>query len=311
MSRWQEGRLFAESEGITAPNGSAVYMRGFGGANVYCIDSGVQRLRAVAQDGSILQLKVSCGFPPPDEACEAIAAMAETGAPQEGYQIYRAQGSGSLRRARADKENTMKRLMFLMILCFAVTPAAASPKDAKTEPSKASVTKMKPFGVELGAPLPGGFAKKHRCEVVESGMFCEKAPKMLSQMDGYVVMKGDGGLVLGAVGLARLDDDVYGTKSRTAFKDLRKAIEGKYGEPKVLNDYLRVGSIWSEPQDWRMAVLKNERVLSAVWDVNGCRILLSVTGREGRWLQMKLAYAKVDLLEKAVKKDEAAKASAL
>jgi hypothetical protein len=31
-------------------------------------------------------------------------------------------------------------------------------------------------------------------------------------------------------------------------------------------DFLRAGSIWKEPEDWMMGLLKDERTLVAVWE---------------------------------------------
>ncbi len=57
----------------------------------------------------------------------------------------------------------------------------------------------------------------------------------------------------------------YGEEIKSAFKTICDALTTKYGPPKN-GDFLKSGSIWNEPRDWTMGLLKKERELFAVWD---------------------------------------------
>jgi hypothetical protein len=58
----------------------------------------------------------------------------------------------------------------------------------------------------------------------------------------------------------------FGEAVHDAFIEIRDAISRTYGQPKFTADHVKAGSIWHEPEDWMMGLLKEERVLSAVWD---------------------------------------------
>ena len=62
-----------------------------------------------------------------------------------------------------------------------------------------------------------------------------------------------------------IDSSSYGTELESKFKDLISAMTGKYGSPGKNYDFLRSGSIWNEPKDWMMGLLKKERTLTAFW----------------------------------------------
>ena len=61
------------------------------------------------------------------------------------------------------------------------------------------------------------------------------------------------------------EDDRYGAATRAAFERLQGSLERKYGSFKNY-DYLKAGSIWKDPQDFHMAILKKERSLTTFWD---------------------------------------------
>ncbi|MEI6873548.1 MAG: hypothetical protein WCL50_00300 [Spirochaetota bacterium] len=57
----------------------------------------------------------------------------------------------------------------------------------------------------------------------------------------------------------------YGLSIQTAFDNLKASIEKAYG-PSKSEDLLMSKSIWNEPRDWMMGLLKKERYLDADWD---------------------------------------------
>jgi hypothetical protein len=58
----------------------------------------------------------------------------------------------------------------------------------------------------------------------------------------------------------------FGEAVRTSFDELRDAVSQTYGKPGKSIDFVRTGSIWHEPEDFMMGLLKEERNLAVMWD---------------------------------------------
>lgn len=70
---------------------------------------------------------------------------------------------------------------------------------------------------------------------------------------------------------------VYGDSVKDGFGTLFDALSSKYGKSGKY-DFLRNGSIWDEPRDWTMALLKEERRLAAFWSTeNGSELPNEIT----------------------------------
>lgn len=59
--------------------------------------------------------------------------------------------------------------------------------------------------------------------------------------------------------------NTYGEGVRRKYASLLAALEARYGAHKKF-DFLRAGSIWDEPRDWMMGLLREERTLATYWD---------------------------------------------
>jgi len=57
---------------------------------------------------------------------------------------------------------------------------------------------------------------------------------------------------------------VYGEAIKDEFDKIKNQISISYGQSKDY-DLVKTGSIWDEPKDWMMALLKEERILDAFW----------------------------------------------
>jgi len=75
-------------------------------------------------------------------------------------------------------------------------------------------------------------------------------------------------------GLFRIDaitppirTDIYGDNIKGRYEDTKDSLTKKYGFCRSF-DYLKDGSIWNEPKDFTMALLKSEYLLGAIWDRN-------------------------------------------
>lgn len=62
-----------------------------------------------------------------------------------------------------------------------------------------------------------------------------------------------------------IDTDSYGLKLQSTFDDLKKSLDSLYGNGEE-TDILLSGSIWKNPNDWMMGLIKQERFLSAKWN---------------------------------------------
>ncbi len=62
-----------------------------------------------------------------------------------------------------------------------------------------------------------------------------------------------------------IDSNAYGTELEGRYKDLLAAVKLKYGAPAREFNFIAGGSIWREPRDWMMSLLKTERKLIAFW----------------------------------------------
>jgi len=62
-----------------------------------------------------------------------------------------------------------------------------------------------------------------------------------------------------------ISSNSFGEAVEAKFDDLFEALTNKYGNSKKF-DFLRSGSIWDEPEDWMMGLVKDDRTLVAYWD---------------------------------------------
>jgi hypothetical protein len=65
---------------------------------------------------------------------------------------------------------------------------------------------------------------------------------------------------------SNISSDSYGSTLRQQYNLLEDSLSRKYGEGKKF-DYLKSGSIWDEPRDFMMGLVKDERVLVTYWTV--------------------------------------------
>lgn len=121
-----------------------------------------------------------------------------------------------------------------------------------------------PFGLKMGMSIdqidPDAIEAKPGIYIVT------KVPKPHSAFDRYVVRVGpETGLFwIKALG-GNLDTDSFGIDLRFQFYKMKEKLEKVYGEC-VIRDELFHGSIWNDPNDFMMSLLKGERILACLWD---------------------------------------------
>ncbi len=60
---------------------------------------------------------------------------------------------------------------------------------------------------------------------------------------------------------------VFGSELKSEYMALKAALTEKYGKPRSDFDFVRQGSLWTDPEDWMMGLAKKERRLAAFWNV--------------------------------------------
>lgn len=129
-----------------------------------------------------------------------------------------------------------------------------------------SVAQAGPLGLDMGMSFK---ALNMQLKLKKEGKYTYSAkslPKGHSEFDEYRL------LISPKHGLCKLSafkdvsTSVYGTELHSEFEHLERTLTSKYGQGKKF-DFLRNGSIWKEPRDWMMGLLKDERFLMTVWEL--------------------------------------------
>ena len=133
-----------------------------------------------------------------------------------------------------------------------------------------------PFGLERGMTkaqiiaLVGKDAVARDVTAPTGGttLLLSTVPKPYKEFQRYVlkVSPTDGLLSIIAIGSA-LDTSSDGEELRSHYTDLKSALEATYLKPTSDFDFLKSGSIWSEPSDFMMSLQKRDRTLSTFWTV--------------------------------------------
>jgi len=118
------------------------------------------------------------------------------------------------------------------------------------------------FGLKMGMKL--NQIDKHARKISDT-LYEVKVPKPHSLFESYIVqISPTKGLYwIKAIG-KDIDTSVYGTELKSSFDNLEQKLLKIYGKNKRL-DFLSHDSIWSEPKDWMMGLLKKERTLASYW----------------------------------------------
>jgi len=121
-----------------------------------------------------------------------------------------------------------------------------------------------PFGLEKGMSLKeiGGKSEK-----IGHGVYkLSSVPKPHSAFEAYIVkVAPKGGLCwIKAIG-KDIATSSYGIDLISAFSEMEEKLGATYGKHETM-DFLMPGSIWNEPNEWMMGLIKKERVLAALWE---------------------------------------------
>jgi hypothetical protein len=128
-----------------------------------------------------------------------------------------------------------------------------------------------PFGFEMGMTLEevAAACTEEPIPMTEKNVYVVKPQKDHPDFSVYTVSISEN---VGLYNIRAFNLDiptsVYGTQLKTAFQSVLESLERVYGKGEV-SDYLYRGSVWNEPRDWMRSLLKQERILLAVWKNEG------------------------------------------
>lgn len=123
-----------------------------------------------------------------------------------------------------------------------------------------------PFGLDMGMNIEQlksitNIEGNNNDEVFK----CTKVPNPSSIFDAYYIsVDGKVGLyrIMAVVNLNQLSN--YGDQIKTNFNYIEELINNKYGKG-TRYDFLKANSLWKDPNEWTMSLLKKERVLNDFW----------------------------------------------
>lgn len=121
-----------------------------------------------------------------------------------------------------------------------------------------------PFGVDT----ENFSLANYGCKSVGSPTFyeCPDVPNKHPDIDSYIVQYADGVGVCMVKGISvDIRDSVFGDNTMSKIEKIKIQLSSKYGEGSDIR-YLRSGSIWNEPEDWMMGLVKDERTFATEWE---------------------------------------------
>ncbi len=121
-----------------------------------------------------------------------------------------------------------------------------------------------PFGLEMGMSIKQ--IDPNAKEIAPYIYKIQSVPKPHSAFESYVLkVSPNCGLCLIKANGKDISTNTYGVELKSSFYDMKERLEKVYGISET-TDVLFPGSIWDEPNDWMMGILKDERILCSFWE---------------------------------------------
>lgn len=122
-----------------------------------------------------------------------------------------------------------------------------------------------PFGLEMGSSLTD-LKKQIPLKPENTGLYTtQSVPTPHPDFQSYnLIISPNHGLCKIIALSKNISTSIYGSELINKFSNIESALTNKYGTPQKF-DHLRHGSLWKEPRDWMMGLLKRERTLSSFW----------------------------------------------
>lgn len=177
----------------------------------------------------------------------------------------------------------MIRMLLLTATLLTATACGEQSKAANDQPAAAAAAAIPPEATPPEVPNdrdgPFGLAMGMTTAEVQSAIgvppdvsfrnmvIYTTAPTPHPKFSRYVLIFGGATGLCKVAGVSEIDTNRYGSDIRASYADFKQSL-AKYGNPTEI-DRLYDGSIWDEPEDWMMALLKKERVLASYWGTEG------------------------------------------
>lgn len=169
-----------------------------------------------------------------------------------------------------------------------------------------------PFGLNMGMSIKTIDAKAKQAA---PGLFTtSNVPKPHSAFENYALKIGSkSGLCwIKAIG-KDISTSSYGLELKSEFEEMRGKLDKAYGKSET-TDLLLSGSIWREPNEFMMAMIKKERFLMAVWSKDKSPklkgnlvqigLIASPGGRDKGYLSVEYSFSNKDACEKEIAAQE-------
>ena len=157
----------------------------------------------------------------------------------------------------------------------------------------------------VAASGPFGFSNEStpngtHCSKMDDPMWykCNSAPKAHPDFDYYVIQHHNdlGVCFLKAVG-KDIKTNSFGDQLTAQTDKLKNQISSKYGSPSKIVDRLISGSIWNDPEDFMMSMVKKDRLFYIQWEVDSSKyvfesvaITRSALGRDEGYVNVEYYY---------------------
>jgi len=124
-----------------------------------------------------------------------------------------------------------------------------------------------PFGLQKGLTAEEMSAATKGWKRVEPYVYVfDSAPASYAGVSEYVSIVTPQTGLCEVTGAFQFDNaSAYGDDVKKLVARLTEGLTQKYGEPARSFDFLRAGSVWTQPNDWHMSLYKKERVRSVFW----------------------------------------------
>lgn len=242
-----------------------------------------QRVHAI-ESGAPLNVEIPATDPNPQEAARLESEITVATQELESARQEAAKYSGGLVQAVklstvATQEQTLAMLKqrYLSAKYGLALPTAAQ-AETKAEPASSAPSSPPPqlppagegpFGLQAGLTT-------EQLETALGGQLtpiegtthlfgAPRVPRPHTAFESYALLVApESGLCqIRAIGVD-IPTSRHGLQLKSAFDDMAAALSDVYGSPERI-DRLLPGSIWNEPEDWTMGLVKRERFLRAQW----------------------------------------------
>lgn len=165
-----------------------------------------------------------------------------------------------------------------------------------------------PFGVAMG--MTKEMFKGHITPIGNGTYLFDNPPKPHPDFVRYAVQISDkSGLCwIKAIG-KDITTNPHGHQLQTEFDDFEEKLDQRYGKHKR-TDFLTVGSIWKEPEDWMRALHKKERYLFTSWkgaekplpnDIASVALLATANDTNSGYLAIEYSFSNETECEQEIK----------